>query len=77
MLAVQLQVDRGDRIRVGHIVVGVRAGQPMAATAVFLTYADGGIDRHVRDMHALGHELARHALRQTGLAMTGCRKGAA
>jgi hypothetical protein len=70
MLAVQLQIGFGDVVGVGHVVVDSRSCQPVCARAVFLGPADRGVDRHVRDVDALRHQLARHALGQPGLGMT-------
>ena len=73
----QLQVHLSDLVWVGHVVFLRHPGSPMFAAAVALRYADGRIDYHLRYMNALRHQLARHALGQSSLGLTGHGKGGA
>ena len=77
MLSMQLQIGLCDAVRVSHVVVDGCSGQAVRAASVFLSPADRGIDRDVRDVDALRHQFPRHALREPGLGLTCHREGAA
>src|SRR2546425_843269 len=70
MLTVQMQIGLRDMDGVGHVVVDGRSCQPMRAGAVLLGPADRGVNRHIRDVDTLRHQLSCHALRESGLGVT-------
>ena len=65
VLSVQLEINVGDSIGVGHIVVLGRSSQPMGTRPIGLLPTDGSVNRQMCNVDALGHQLARHALCQT------------
>ena len=74
MLSMEMEVGLRNMERVGHVVIEGGSGETMLARSVLLGPPDGRVDRNMGDMDTLGHEFARHALRESGLGVGGHRE---
>lgn len=73
----ELKVGLRDAIRIDHVVIHPRPGEPVSGASVRLALPDRPIDGHVRHVDALRHQLPRKALGQARLGLAGHREGRA